>query len=950
LISAPLTSTFQQTAGYDEFAAGSPPTVGTRPIKPSEQKVKRRSFSHIKAKSVGLQDFRQLVHTEPDARPRTAPGTKPTAPDVLYPSEFKTEDFASPFETPGRSKSTQGPPRVPDLPMGLAEMGGSKYFDLLQAAVSTSMVRAPPESTRTSFDFYNESIANRNSLYGKVAKLPACTDIPKASVTHRNNDPPTQTSDIQRASFDTMRASRNSRTSAREAVDASMPRSSTTELNTSLLQPLPGKATRQDLPRSGSSRHFVTPPTPSESRRLKRNGGKQADPPPQLSSILPGKSNSPGPPATSSSASTGNKFLPVFNRPKTVPAAPSLGNVSDGGQIESPTILTLKPFEDGVYHKASAEDALISSTPHGPSAAHKSTARQGSPSGSQPLRSVSEEAPPRMSSDRSTRKRVQRKPHSPDLVVTSSRTASEKPASVKSAIRKKVNPSRAVMDLTVEDAERNSDDDRDSDCDVGIEEAVAQQADPVQILRASVVSANGYVYKGGKNVILGKVLHHRPSPRLSQIEIGGFSSTVGDVTSGTRSEVGNTSALSPTPSSTPSTISDAASLTKYDSMEGRATGQRSSQSQLGPTAANSCLMVPPGEPPEVTTRLPKPHPLGKSSAPQRSFPSLPTKTSPVLKPTRTEAPPLRRSASISPPLSALQRPWKTPQTNGPGGSTKPPPAVVARDFADPTTSCRAGSVETAGQLQSEIHSGFGNPISEDIRENSVPRGYVHVKREESESQSSELDRSIATKKEAAAKALLKLQEVMVRPTWEEPSTTTRPRTHTKVPSHWRGLSIEDGSPIAPSAIFQRVKIPVLVPALSRHSTLSGRGERDLGHNPETFVNETAEGPLAPSPRAILNRAALSQAREDDTVASAASSDSPEPPWFKRRGRSDTAASQARDAHSRVGSTVSANSRTSMYSLPYHMVPARGSSMRDSASSVGDAGESPKFHVGELGWH
>lgn len=84
LISEPLSDTFRQTAGYDGITDGPHPTIGTRPIKPSDQKVKRKSSSHFQTKSVGIQEASQVLHTDTETRPRTAPGRRSFNGSALY--------------------------------------------------------------------------------------------------------------------------------------------------------------------------------------------------------------------------------------------------------------------------------------------------------------------------------------------------------------------------------------------------------------------------------------------------------------------------------------------------------------------------------------------------------------------------------------------------------------------------------------------------------------------------------------------------------------------------------------------------------------------------------------------------------------------------------------------------------------------------------------------------
>jgi hypothetical protein len=292
------------------------------------------------------------------------------------------------------------------------------------------------------------------------------------------------------------------------------------------------------------------------------------------------------------------------------------------------------------------------------------------------------------------------------------------------------------------------------------------------------------------------------------------------------------------------------------------------------------------------------------------------------------------------------------------------PGIVTRDFAEAQSLPRAFPAEATREFQSgTTHT---TTTQAPPRNKSIAlRIDKAARQQELDRQSSELDRSIALKKQAAAKALLKLQEVMAMPTWEQAYATgpTRAPPSTAVSTHWRNLSLEDGGPIAPSAIFQKVKIPFVTPPVSIHSTFFGQRDRAMSPSAERWVNGTAaaEAPYAPSSSPVAAAAALSDTSYNSgplqgngisnaAAAVAAAAESPERPWqHERRGRSAAVVPQAKGSHSRMGSAVSAMSGTSAYSLPYHMVPARGSSMRDSGSSFGDIGVLPKFDIAQLGW-
>jgi hypothetical protein len=945
VISEPLKDTFRQTAGYDGFAAGPPPTIGARPIKPSELKGKRKSFSHLRTKSVGVQEFRQLVHTDSVPRPRTAPGTQ--APSTNH-SELRQPNRASQDETRLPPNALQAPPEVPDLPKGLAERGGPKYFDLLQAAVSPLRAHPPAVFATPPFDFYNESIADRNSLYGKPSRLSVNEEVVEiASMQGDNNAAPTQTMDIQRASFDAMRASRNARFSASrsagEGSGVNTPRSSAAEANDNATQSLPENVVKQDW--SGSDwngvQDTVLPQTPSEGRRMKRRSVRKTDVSSQLFPILQEKSSPIAAPVDNIPLLGSTKPLSGRKTSKTVPTAHTRENVSNARRTESPAILTLYPFEYELNQSAAADSMAIAAASHTPSKIHGCSASTDQTSSPRPD-IAHDYVPPRISSDRSARKREKDKRHSRELVATAGRSNPEVVRVTNGASRMKTSSSRR-MDLWAVDHGVKSDEDDDNGYDVGIEEAVTHQADPVQILRAAVVSANGYVYRGGDNVVLGKVLHHRPSRGLSQIEDDGSRLILPDATSPTGSEDQNGTSASPKAPS-PTVFTASKSLIQH-TLGGNGERPTASIPWRSPpdldAAAASSLKVPPQATPEARTSLPKSEHAQEALASEVDLQGV--------QPETTQLPQLT-SATTDPASSAVVQPYEdVARTNGYDRFMSSSPAIVTRDFAQPLTPPRVRPPEAIEKFQPRMRDGITTPIGS-RHKNSTLGAYIHIRQQEFELESSDLDRSIAIKKAAAAKALLKLQQVMAMPTWEEEPNIGHPRAPMRLPSHWRDLSIEDGGPIAPSAIFRKVKIPVLTPPLSRHSTFSRREGHEAQHSPKNLMSKTAGEPLATSLQAAFNEALINEARKEDIASSGANLEFHERPWLEQRGRSDTTVPHTKGSHSRMGSAVSAASGTSAYSLPYHMVPARGSSMRDSVSSGGDFGDSPNFHVGESGWH
>ena len=919
---APATKSFQKTAGYDEFAAGPPPTVGARPIRPSEQNV-RKLASHHRMKSVGSQGFRQLEHMDSGARPRTAPGSRPPPIDQPGPSKFSLRNRASHDETRLQPKSVQGPPKVPELPKGLTEIGGPKYFDLLQAAVSAK-TKAMTEATRISCDFYNESIADRNSLYREVAKLPVDNGAAKVSLADEDDNALTKhPTETQRASFDAARSSRNASSWANRAVNegfgVEIARSFAGGARNAQSLPLSQNIKGQNWLSSewDSAQRIAPQQGASESRRSMSNSARQTKLPPQLPATVEEELSTKLSPADSPSLSNGREPLPSRKRSRTVPVAPTHNDASDWRQIEEPGIHG--PVEVGLKQSEAADATPFSAVSHTSTRNHKSSAS----------REQADYVPPRISSNRSGRKRESNKNHSIDSTITSIEVNSEGVLFIRSASRKINTPSRTVMDLTVDDRERKPVDVDNNDSPVGFEETSVQQADPVRILHASVVSGKSYAYKDGDSVMVGKFLPQRPSRELCENENTGLTSVAEDVGSGIQPTGKDDVSASNKAPSPRLTTSDRGSQTPLNWITETSASSRPLQHSFDAVIPGASTRVSSHEPAEARTSLPKSGHPEKSASFEVNLPRVQSET--------TQQPPstsvIEEALPFTVAAPSITSPAVTPgnaEASSPGdrkASVPPSPGIMTRDFAHSQAFPRVYSAEATGGFQSRMTHGTTTQTS-GRNKSSVLGGCVHIKEDDLEHERSELDRSITAKKQAAAQALLRLQEVMAMPTWEEISTTAQARASTKVPSHWRGLSIEDGGPIAPNAIFQKVKIPILAPPLPRQSTFRVRGEQESRPIPEVLTHSATERALAPSLQTALNNAPPSEATKQDIVARPASPGSPEGPSLEQSGRRDTAVPKKGVSHARMGSAVSASSETSAYGLPYHMVPTRGSSMRE----------------------
>lgn len=949
MISSRLTETFQQTAGYDEFVAGPPPNVGTLPIKPSEEKVKPKSFSHGKTKSIVPQEFRPMPHVTPDARPRTAPGTRQAPSDLSDLSRFDYQNHTSRVQTPQPKKTFQDPPKTSDSSKGLNEKKRPKHFDLIQAAVSITTAKSPPESSQRPFDFYNESVAERNALPYKSSSIAVSRDIPITTLSNENEDtPPTQTLDSQRASFETMRASRNVMVLGSRATNHQnstvLPRLFTLNANHNSAQLFQTSTKKDDLPdpHRNDDRRFVPPNTPHEARRKKRNGVRRTDLPMELETSQQENSN----PVTS----TRDIFSPLHEtnlppgrkRSKTAPTASTPLVLATRSQNKGPAVLTLKPFQDRA-NETNIDDnnsipwdfVTLNKINKGHSSRDYQLVNETT--------SSSGKVPSQVSPDKSKRKRQKMKRTPRQTPKVPSNGASGELTSVHGAIQ--VKPTRkCVTDLAVDEHERKPNHRNDSDDSLEVEERETHQADPVQILRASIVSANGYMHKVGDNVILGKVLHPRPSRSMSGMEGTQLSLNHDDKTR-SLSEAGNPASTFPsTPSSMPNTTSDSSLLPEPNTNAHISSKMRFSKLSPRLRAGTATLEVPPRDPPQAKTSLPN---IDKRRVDHSPYQPSEIKEDDTMrihatKSDTAEASRLtRETTSTKAHIADSQKTPSLSRLDTPRGRTPPLSEVLTQDFAQPPEKSRPVPSEAASKIQSQTQ----------VREDNFPCEHSSVRQNQFQAENSELERSIALKKEAAAKALLKLKEVMTVPTWEHPSAIGRPRAFAKGPSHWRGLSIEDGGPIAPSAIFQKIMIPAPTPSVTRHSSSSSHVERNMEPELEQSMNGIAEHALPRSLQAALKEVAPRELANNDLVTSPGSLASAERPGLERRVRNGAPpVPQVKGTHSRMSSTVSATSATSAYSLPYHLVPTRGSSLRDSTSVSGDVGDSLKYHAEELGWH
>lgn len=215
----PPQDAFQQTADYAAFSSGPAPKIGALPLKPSQEKQPRKSFTHTKARSDGLQQARPIAESPNIGRPRTASAVKPYFVGVSKPNGLGAPSGPSSHGKSISGVAAEAPP-VPPLPQNLDAIPGPRYQDIMQFAARQQISRATfnehiatrnmglprksvdifeTEANQMTGGRYNEYVAKRN-----IELVRQSIDRFEEEVALRNAVLP----DTQRTSVDGMRASR----------------------------------------------------------------------------------------------------------------------------------------------------------------------------------------------------------------------------------------------------------------------------------------------------------------------------------------------------------------------------------------------------------------------------------------------------------------------------------------------------------------------------------------------------------------------------------------------------------------------------------------------------------------------------------------------------------------------------------------------------------------------
>ena len=400
----PPQDSFQTTSSYAAVSSGPAPKVGALPLKPSQDKKPRRSFSHTKANSDALQQTGHLAQSANIGRPRTSSGSvKPFFVGVSRPADSSgipsgpssrgTSIDVSAIAAPALAE----PPPVPPLPKDLDSFRGPRYHDIMQYAAMQQVSRAT----------FNEHVATRN-----IALPRKSIDIFEAEVnqlfgerfdesgTTRNLNLPRQSIDLfeeevalrnatlpdsQRTSFDVMRASKEGRfhQSRANSVDTSSnttpgPSMSgpETSANTHVTRTGRGKPLR--IGNEGSSSSFDAPLSGTVSRpqagqssrvapRSRKHSFQENDRPGALSSIPQSRTADFMPPEWLSHGSS-KAALSDESRTRSMTAAvPSLHATVDLGYANRSA-----PSGTSDERKSSGQTNWPAQTPHSPHGASRS--------------------------------------------------------------------------------------------------------------------------------------------------------------------------------------------------------------------------------------------------------------------------------------------------------------------------------------------------------------------------------------------------------------------------------------------------------------------------------------------------------------------------------------------------------------------------------------------------
>lgn len=915
MIKDPVPATFQQTSGYEAVTSGPAPTVGTVPFKPSQSRSLRKSFSHTKAKSDGLQDFRRSTESANVGRPRTAPGVKPIFVGISKPStpEASKDSRLNDFGIDGavsRDAWLPAVPPVPPLPKDADKLRGPKHYDILQFAAQQQISRAN----------YNEHIAARN------------IDLPRQTTGRFEEDVAVRhaaLADHQRASYDVMRTSReslrqNSSTSEKSArTNTARPRSYKASVpdsfNTSIVEP--------------STEATIAKPRSAQSSMLTLHSRQRSkDQVYQLPSIPQGfapaefslNQSFSGPPRSNSLRDGSLGRSTVGNDGRSQGPHGSLSSIEHDITPQLPPLTAARSDHDApVFSERTA-----SGRPH-------SIASQTSRSGPGNVPYAMPTASPQ-----------------------SSRRSSLVMSSASSLRRWKDSSGRTVMDLTDEVA--------DAPAEI-VTRALYYElhAEPIPRVTEGTMLADSLSHSASfaRPPASRTTSRDQSTPLKLQSPITD-AATLANLTIAHQQVAQNPRLLEHSNIESESAIMPLVNNVNNEKSFG-AVPENGNILPITETHAGT------RKPLSIARDSALPS-LDVEEAPfEHHRPGLVVNSEPSAPVLAAYVTPTKARVTFEDPKTRSPRPttqiYETPESLKSIDFTNPSRAfgVNTRDFAATPikkpaierarSSWESGTSQASVATSTTTHSQTAQ-VFQHISSMQLPAKKVTIKRTPREQK--DFDEEKFAQRQAEARAAILRLEKSLQEDFSFPFASLG-STSIKGPVHYRELSLEDGGPTAPTSRFTTI----------HSSTKSYQNGNDgkKAYGPETTLvavvgsdkpiftpalsaAATAPGPTVPSTestsRGQKRNSVISTISEADgetdhePVSPLGAAPYPIIPFSASpdRGRSIT---NRRPTHSRMNSTASHGSGSSAFSLPYRMVPTRGSSMRDS--------DMPVFPLDDASW-
>ena len=949
---------FQQTSSYAAVSSGPAPKVGALPLKPSREKQPRRSFTHTKAKSDGLQENCQIAESANIGRPRTSPGVKPYFVGVSRPAGSGTPSGPSSRGTSidiPRPDNAEPPP-VPPLPKDLESLRGPRYHDIMQFAAKQQISRAT----------FNEHVAARNMALPRKSVDLFEVEVNQLSggryneyVAMRNVDPPCQSidrfeeevalrnaasPDPQLTKFDVMRASREGRfqQGRSKSVDNAPNRTPgpgmlgpETSANTHVTRTSKSKPARTgddgqrsafDALASATASKPQATPSPRPAAHSRKHSIRENDHLGAFSSIPQSRPADFMPPewlsqgTTKASVSSDTRTRPMT---ATIPARlanQGLGVGSDsaltstGHELKRRVQMLQQNRKQPTQHSASRSLSLLEGGSR--RAAYGSTIRTG-------LSHQVVERPARHEKQSSIAGSAHAAPISQDvsqgpLESDASSPRSSMVMSTTSSVTKWIEPSgRTVLDLTSERPDSSS---KNASSTVYLEPPRKPQQkaahDASQLGQPGKPPDQFIVVALGQHAVgeLGSLESLRdPEAPSPQVEIGDKR----DTPTTTRPKTGKANVVA-------AGLPGGDEITTFGSTIPQAAVSELTRAQ--PTSIHNQVTIPV----ESSTGESRHHGLALDPDPKQKVFGLAdhVNASPESLKSKDFADPRRtfgvtaRDFAVSPipreSHDALRKP-------APGEES-----VSGKVISSLAKTCPVGQEKVVHHISS-----FTFPAKQ-------PRS-----RQSSRDQIA-FDEDAFQRKQAEARAALFRLDRDLQENFTFAFDSLKHSSGRDVSVHVRDLSLEEGGSLASISRFSSVQAPTSLyqnranGSSSRADTAPTEMALQRGpSDPALAVTGDVSNPAIPNmTRKSKRNSTISTISESDAEPQATSAPAPSIPLssVSDRGRSITSRPAA---HGRMHSTASTGSGTSAFSVPHHLVPERTSSMRDS--------EVPLFNMDDARW-